>query len=92
MNEKNEKLPNPKEIEKEISEFLGRKYGNQVKIVSPIVMPLEDRSESDAYTQRKEKEHSVLSSRGRFSSPYFYLLVSSSSIIAASVRKLSLPI
>ncbi|MFO7840062.1 MAG: AAA family ATPase [Desulfosalsimonadaceae bacterium] len=40
----NEKIPNPQEIEKEISDFLSRKYGDQVKIVSPIVMPQEEES------------------------------------------------
>ncbi len=40
----NEKIPNPQEIEKEISDFLNRKYGDQVKIVSPIVMPQEEES------------------------------------------------
>ena len=42
MKEKNQKIPNPREIEKEISDFLSRKYGDQVKIVSPIVMPQEE--------------------------------------------------
>ena len=41
----NEKIPNPKEIEKEISEFLSKKFGDSVKIVSPIVMPQEAISE-----------------------------------------------
>ncbi len=36
-----EKIPNPKEIEKEISDFLSKKFGNNVKLVSPIVMPEE---------------------------------------------------
>ncbi len=42
MKEKQQKIPNPSEIEKEISDFLSRKYGDQVKIVSPIVMPQEE--------------------------------------------------
>ncbi|MFP4532912.1 MAG: AAA family ATPase, partial [Desulfobacterales bacterium] len=44
MREKQQKIPNPREIEKEISDFLSRKYGDQVKIVSPIVMPQEEES------------------------------------------------
>jgi ATP-dependent Clp protease ATP-binding subunit ClpX len=56
MKDKNEKTPNPKEIEKEISDFLGRKYGGQVKIIPPILMPHEDRSESDAFAKKKEKK------------------------------------
>jgi ATP-dependent Clp protease ATP-binding subunit ClpX len=34
----NEKIPNPKELEKEIGEFLSKKFGNNVKIISPVVM------------------------------------------------------
>ena len=42
MNSINEKIPNPKEIEKEISEFLTKKFGNNVKIVSPAIFPQEE--------------------------------------------------
>jgi ATP-dependent Clp protease ATP-binding subunit ClpX len=38
MKETNEKIPDPKELEKEISEFLAKKFGQNVKIVSPMVM------------------------------------------------------
>ncbi len=41
MNERNEKIPDPKELEKEISEFLAKKFGENVKIVSPMVVPQE---------------------------------------------------
>ena len=41
MKERNEKIPNPKELEKEISEFLAKKFGENVKIVSPMIMPQE---------------------------------------------------
>jgi endopeptidase Clp ATP-binding regulatory subunit ClpX len=37
----NEKIPSPKELEKEISEFLAKKFGENVKVVSPMVMPQE---------------------------------------------------
>ena len=36
-----EKIPNPKELEKEISEFLSKKFGDNVKIVSPMVLTQE---------------------------------------------------
>ncbi len=35
------KMPDPKEIEKEISEFLSKKFGGEVKIMSHIAMPHE---------------------------------------------------
>ena len=41
MKDHNEKIPNPKELEKEISEFLAKKFGENVKIVSPMVMTQE---------------------------------------------------
>ncbi|NNL75023.1 MAG: AAA domain-containing protein [Desulfobacterales bacterium] len=41
MQEHNEKIPNPKELEREISEFLAKKFGDNVKIVSPMVVPQE---------------------------------------------------
>ncbi len=41
MKTHNEKIPNPKELEKEISEFLAKKFGENVKIVSPMAMPQE---------------------------------------------------
>ncbi len=55
----NEKTPNPKEIEKEISEFLTQKYGDQVKIISPIVMPQDKRMETDEFSKKK-KIHLIL--------------------------------
>ena len=33
------KLPNQKELEKELSEYLSKKYGNRIKIVSPFIFP-----------------------------------------------------
>jgi len=41
MKEHNEKIPGPKELEKEIGEFLTKKFGPNVKIVSPLVLPQE---------------------------------------------------
>jgi len=38
----NEKLPDPKELEKEIGEFLSKKFGDNVKVISPLVMSEEE--------------------------------------------------
>ena len=38
MTSHNEKIPDPEEIEKEISEFLSKKFKDNVKIVSPVVL------------------------------------------------------
>lgn len=36
------KIPDQKELEKELSDYLSRKYGDRIKVVSPIVYPKED--------------------------------------------------
>jgi ATP-dependent Clp protease ATP-binding subunit ClpX len=41
MSEKEKTLPDAKEIEKEISEFLSEKFGGRVKLISPVVLPHE---------------------------------------------------
>ena len=35
----NEKIPDPKELEKELGEFLSKKFGGQVKLATPVVVP-----------------------------------------------------
>ncbi len=47
MTEKNEKFPDPREIEKEISELLSEKFGGRVKLISPVVIPREASFEKD---------------------------------------------
>jgi endopeptidase Clp ATP-binding regulatory subunit ClpX len=41
MSTSSEKIPDPKELEKEISEFLAKKFGGHVKVLSPLVMTQE---------------------------------------------------
>jgi len=52
----NEKIPSPKEIEKEISEFLAKKFGGEVKIISPLDLPQEIMPEKIKGSSRKEKK------------------------------------
>jgi ATP-dependent Clp protease ATP-binding subunit ClpX len=42
MNIQSETIPNPKEIEKEIGEFLAKKFGGSVKMVSQEMLPQEN--------------------------------------------------
>jgi len=49
-------IPNPKEIEKEIADFLSKKYGNQVKVVSPIVMPKSDQAGTEETNAGRDDE------------------------------------
>jgi len=56
MEKQNEKLPSPKEIEKEISEFLSKKFKNNVKVISPVVLPQEltlDKSKESSHKTKK---------------------------------------
>jgi ATP-dependent Clp protease ATP-binding subunit ClpX len=56
MKTNSEKIPNPKELEKEISEFLTKKFGENVKIVSPMVLTQEavlDKTKETGKTRKK---------------------------------------
>ena len=55
MKENNEKIPSPKELEKEISDFLSKKFGESVKIVSPIVVPQDFTMGQDKDAPKKAK-------------------------------------
>ena len=37
-----EKIPDPKDIEKDISDFLTKKYGGAVRMITPVVLPHTD--------------------------------------------------
>jgi ATP-dependent Clp protease ATP-binding subunit ClpX len=51
-----EKIPDPKALEKEIGEFLSKKFGDNVKIVTPMVLPQGDAvDEAEATPRRKKK-------------------------------------
>lgn len=39
MNNMSEKFPDPKELEKELGEFLSKKFGGSIKLATPIVVP-----------------------------------------------------
>ena len=56
MKEYNEKIPDPKEIEKEIGDFLTKKFGGSVRMVSPLVLPQEVSTEKDEKSTKKEKK------------------------------------
>ena len=58
MEKRNEKIPSPKEIEKEISEFLSKKFKNNVKVISPVVLPQEltlDKGKESSHKAKKIK-------------------------------------
>ncbi|MBN2062387.1 MAG: AAA family ATPase [Deltaproteobacteria bacterium] len=48
------KLPNQQELEKELSEYLSKKYGDRIKIISPFMVPREQEFSTDEGTDRDE--------------------------------------
>ena len=48
------KIPDPKDIEKEIGEFLSKKFGGEVKIISPVSMPQEVPAEKNAPKKQRQ--------------------------------------
>jgi ATP-dependent protease Clp ATPase subunit len=60
--EKDEKLPDPKDIEKEVSDFLSKKFGGRVKLISPVVLPDEetfDQGEGNKPPKKKSIDFSL---------------------------------
>ena len=56
MEKLSEKIPDPRELEKEIGEFLTKKFGDNVKIVSPMVMTQEAQQEKDGPSEKQKKK------------------------------------
>ena len=57
MEKNSERIPSPKEIEKEIGEFLAKKFGGEVKIISPMSLPQELSDETGKDSAPKKKIH-----------------------------------
>ena len=55
-----DRIPNQQELEKELSDYLSRKYGNRVKIISPLVFPRGDQAATDD-TRKGHDSEGVLS-------------------------------
>jgi len=54
--ESGEKLPNQKELEKELSDYLSKKYGNRIKIISPFVYPKAQELSTDEGKPAEKKD------------------------------------
>jgi endopeptidase Clp ATP-binding regulatory subunit ClpX len=55
MSEKTEGLPTHKELEKELSAYLTKKYGDRIKIISPVVIPQKETFEEENGDETKPK-------------------------------------
>ena len=54
MNGSAPRIPDPKELEREISEFLSKKFGGHVKVLSPVVMAEESPAAVTPETPRRK--------------------------------------
>jgi ATP-dependent Clp protease ATP-binding subunit ClpX len=54
LKENNQKLPTQKELERELSDYLSKKYGDRVKIVTPFVFPEGETEETQAPPKGKK--------------------------------------
>ncbi|MEE9419772.1 MAG: AAA family ATPase [Desulfatiglandaceae bacterium] len=50
------RIPDQKELEKELSQYLSKKYGNRVKIISPFVFPKKEEARTDGSARHKESK------------------------------------
>jgi len=48
------RIPNQRELEKELSDYLTKKYGNRIKIISPFVIPKKDEAQSGGQDREGE--------------------------------------
>ena len=56
MKEYNEKIPTPKELEKELGDFLAKKFGGNVKVATPILMQQENPNDSSEKSAPEKHE------------------------------------
>lgn len=56
---KETKIPNQRELEKELSEYLTKKYGDRIKIISPFVIPKKQAGKQEGSESEKGREGSV---------------------------------
>lgn len=55
MTQTYENIPDPQKIEKELGEFLNKKFGGKVKVLSPSMLPQEDKTAIDPVGLKKEQ-------------------------------------
>ena len=57
--EQEQRIPNQKELEKELSEYLSKKYGDRIKIVSPLLFPQSEPKKKEEGGKRGAKKSGV---------------------------------
>ncbi|MBN1227648.1 MAG: AAA family ATPase [Deltaproteobacteria bacterium] len=54
--EEEQKIPSQKELERELSDYLSKKYGDRIKIVSPLLYPQGDQEKTTGKNKKNDKE------------------------------------
>jgi ATP-dependent Clp protease ATP-binding subunit ClpX len=57
--DQDQRIPNQKELEKELSDYLSKKYGDRIKIVSPMLFPQSDPRRTEEGGRDTEKKRGV---------------------------------
>lgn len=57
---KGAKIPNQRELEKELSDYLTKKYGDRIKIISPFVIPKKQTGDQDGTASDRDQKGSPL--------------------------------
>ena len=55
----NQKIPNQKELERELSDYLSKKYGDRVKVITPFIFPKGETNETEPVSPEKESSSSA---------------------------------
>ena len=56
--EEEQRIPNQKELEKELSDYLSKKYGDKIKIISPLLYPQSDPDKTTGKQKKNDKDDS----------------------------------
>ncbi len=62
MKDSDSKVPDQKELEKELNDYLGKKYGDRVRLVVPLFFP---KTQPEEFS-KEEKEPKIRKKRDRF--------------------------
>ncbi len=54
-----DKIPEPKELEKELNEYLAKKYGSRIKLATPMIVPQKDEELIEEQPETKQETKKI---------------------------------
>ena len=57
MKDSDDKLPDQKELEKELNDYLGKKYGDRIRLVVPMLFP---KSQAEEFSKEGKEALGVI--------------------------------